>query len=1001
MNAKRLGSQPYGGSVSRLLAFFILALLIRLVPLGYYVTPDEPIWVFRAVKFADAVAARDYAAIPQTGHPGVTTMLLGALGVRLTMWARPIASQAHLAWIRNMAWLAPENAAAFPHLVAFLGAGRVLVALITSMGIVAIYALARRRLGEMVGRLLALFLALDPFLAGHAGLLHTDALQATFVMGAVLLALPQEKRPTGLGRYISLAGAALCLALAGLTKTLGLLIAPGLALAIFLLERTPWPQRLLRLVFLAGLSLAFLLAFYPPFWVNPRQALTSLVGAVTYHESIGLRDVFFAGRMRSDPGPWFYPAVLLFRLTPPVLLGMGLAFWMTVRNRSGRATAWFALPAGTYLLALSVAHKKFDRYALSGVLLLTGIAAFTWAQCLARHPERSRANSGRLAWRWHYKAMLASLLLPWALVAPLPLTYANPLLGGPWLAQHIVPLGWGEALGLSATRLKRVLRAQLSAVEPASLTLLTPSVPGTAPFFPGETRSWDPDLLACADALVLGGEASPPSEAFVWVTQVRLAGRVLGGGYVRAALVAGATPLTASMGMTACTHLGAIPQDEPPLARFSGTLVLQAAAWPQTARAPNALPVHLRWYPQETPQGPLRVQLHLEGAHHLAWAVGGGPLVDSRTWPVLAWEVNQFTESTTYVGIPLSMPPGTYTLTLGLFDRAGRRLGYWRPQGTFGGTRLPLGTVVIGPAPYPADHLALAQSCEAMAFPGLTLTEASTPPAEHWAGDALPFQLGWVRTPGDPVTALSWTLKCDNGAQDGGEVPLAPDDPVQWPVGYRYETRYAPRTDPRLPEGDCTLLVKAGGQGHASSFSAGSVALGQVHLHARVRSFTLSRDPQIPLTITVGNKAALVGVARATTTVHPGESFTITLIWRAQRSFALDYTVFVHMISDVDGHLWAQSDQWPQGGNAPTSSWVQGQVIFDSHTLTLPPQAPLGRYTLFAGLYDAESGGRLPLYDHAGSIEGQGAHMLDDRAPLYEILVTNDAGGEISGETTR
>ncbi len=1044
-----LRSQPNGDLLLRLLAFFFLALLIRLVPLGYYVTPDEPIWVFRAVQFADAVAARDYAAIPQTGHPGVTTMLLGALGVRLTTWVRPIASQTHLTWIRNLAWLAPENAEAFPHLAAFLLAGRVLVALVTSTGVALIYALAWRRLGEMVGRLLALFLALDPFFAGHAGLLHTDALQATFVLLAVLFALPPQRgisaMSTTSGRYISLAGAALYLALAGLTKTLGLLVAPGLALAILLLERATLTQRFLRVVFLAMLSLAFLLAFYLPFWTNPRQALTALAGAVVYHEGIGLRDVFFAGRMTSDPGPWFYPAVLLFRLTPPVLLGvviallrtvvrrfLGLnigctpikrkhcgegtqfhseksAFWAT-HNLSDSAVVWFVLPMCTYLFSLSLANKKFDRYVLSGVSLLTAIAAFTWARFLECHPnrpnrpKRSLGRSRRLrplVWRWGCKAMVASLLLPWALIAPLPLTYANPFLGGPWLAQHIVPLGWGEAFGLSATRLKRVLRAWPSGLEPASLMLLSPNVPGTAPFFPGETRNWDPALLPCADVLVLGGASKPPSEAFERVTQVRLARRTLGKGYVRAALVAETNPPTSSTKVTVCNRLDAIPRDRGPLARFSGELTLQAAAWPEAVRAPDALPVRFRWYPRVS-QGSLNVQLRLEDERHLVWAEGGGQLVDSRTWLAPTWEVNQFAESTTYVGIPLSMPPGTYTLTLRVFDNAGRSLGYWKPQDIFGGTRLSLGTVVIKPAPYPAARLELAQSFDAIAFPGLTLIGASAPPTEHWAGDPLPFQLGWIRTVGDPMETLYWTLICDNGAQDGGELPLAPDDPVQWPIGYRYKTRYAPRTDPLLPEGDCTLFVRASSASASHSSDNGLVApsnddlvaLGQIRVHARARTFTLSRDPQIPLTITVGDSAALAGAELVTTSVQSGESFTITLVWRAHRSLALDYTVFVHMISDSEGHLLAQSDQWPQGGNAPTSSWVPGQVIFDTHTLTLPPDAPPGQYTLVTGMYDAESGGRLPLYD-------QGKHMLEDRAPLCEISVTGDVGGGTSDGATR
>ena len=224
-------------------ALFVLALLVRLVPQGRYVTPDEPIWVLRSVRLLDAITAGDWAAVPQTGHPGFTTMVIGALGVQLTTWLQPAAAHEHLAFIRDIAWLAPESSSAFPHLAFFLTACRILVALVCSTGIAGIYALGKRSLGERTARILALCLALDPFFAGHAGLLHTDALQATFVTLTVLFLLPQADRPP---TRTAIAAAAFFLACAGLTKTLGLLIAPGLALALFLWGSGSFWQRGLR-----------------------------------------------------------------------------------------------------------------------------------------------------------------------------------------------------------------------------------------------------------------------------------------------------------------------------------------------------------------------------------------------------------------------------------------------------------------------------------------------------------------------------------------------------------------------------------------------------------------------------------------------------------------------------------------------------------------------------------------------------------------------------------
>ncbi len=621
-----------------------LALLVRWMPLNRYITPDEPIWVQRSVAFADAVAARDWAAIPQTGHPGLTTMALGALGVRLSAWLHPAESAGHLAWIRNIAWLAPENEAAFPHLAFFLPTARFLVMLVTAGGIVSVYGIGCRRLGARAARFLACFLALDPFFGGLSGLLHTDALQALFVLLATLLVLP--RRDDAHIAWWSLAASALCLALAGMTKTLGLFVAPGIALALFFLPREPWPLRAGRVAVLTILTVSFYLLLYPPVWVNPHAALTTLIEAARYHEGIGLRDVFFLGQYTADPGPLFYPLVLLFRLTPPVLGGLGWALFNR-RKMQGLLPRkpspwWFIWPTAVYLAFITVATKKFDRYALSAIVLLTAIAASAWACCAKRR---------RLV-------VAAALLLPWALVAPLPLYYANPLLGGPWLARQIIPLGWGESDGIAALYLARRLP------EAASKVLLTANVPGSAAYFPGTTWRRNATLLPCADALIVAGEGTA-SPGYVAVKTLHLAGLpltmlytqtltfpttwplVVAGplpgaptetvapaadlptlrSWLESRLAPGAAflwvhapqcyPLTETQltrlfaGTAQCAATGDIAgltveqcrlsaplaDDEIFLARFGGTLDLIAAAWPPTVQAPSALTVHMRWLP--------------------------------------------------------------------------------------------------------------------------------------------------------------------------------------------------------------------------------------------------------------------------------------------------------------------------------------------------------------------------------------------------------------------
>jgi len=1024
--------------VARVVAIFALALLVRLAPLNRYVTPDEPIWVHRSVAFADAVATRDWAAIPQTGHPGLTTMALGALGIRLTTWLRPAEAATHLAWIRNVAWLAPENDAAFAHLAFFLPAARWLVMVIAAAGVALVYGMGRRRLGERAARWLACFLALDPFFGGLSGLLHTDALQATFILLAMLLVLPHRyarrgspdprfPRITGdltipsKHKYLELMLSALCLALAGMTKTLGLFVAPGVALALLLLPREPWKQRVARVAVLTALTTALYLLLYPPLWADPRAAVRALIDAATYHEGIGLRDVFFAGQLTADPGPLFYPAVLLFRLTPPVLIGLGLALFDLVKKKRrdweiAATSWWFLLPVIVYLTVITLATKKFDRYALTVMVLLTGVAALAWTR---HRPRRT----------W---PLLAALLLPWALVAPLPLYYADPLVGGPWLARQIIPLGWGEQDGIAATLLARQLP------DPATKTLLTGNVPGAASSFPGATWRRKDTLLPCADAFIVAGDGGA-KPGYTNLGTLRLTGLPLATLYtqmlafpedlplvlpgplpgapadavapsadaamLRAWLEARFAPgaaflwiyapgcyplneaqLTALLahnarcepagkigGLTAdrCLMPTALPDAAPFHARFGGTLDLVAAAWSPTVQATDALAVRLRWQAQ-APLNALDIYLTLRDPESdVVYAEGGDILVDDRAWRTTAWEPGAFVEGTAYIPIDLTLPPGMYTLTLSISGSSGW-MGLNLPDGTFGGTRVELGRVEVLAPRYPATELSEITTLSAPAgdFAGLRLLGVGTLPAEVWAGEELPFRLAWERLPGDPPDTLRWSLACP-GASIDAALPLAPSAPATWREGHRYIARYAPRTAPLLPEGTCTLTVMLE--------PGEKIVLGEVTIRQRERRFALPQPPQTALDVVIGDFGRLTGVG-APDALAPGETFEVTLYIEAMGTAVRDYTAFVHVVGP-DGQSWAQSDSWPERGGAPTTSWVAGQVIVDTHTLALSVAAPAGTYTVFVGLYDAERGPRVPLYDT------NGASIPDGRAPVRLLTV--------------
>ncbi|MFC2030215.1 glycosyltransferase family 39 protein [Chloroflexota bacterium] len=85
----------------------------------------------------------------------------------------------------------------------------------------------------------------------------------------------------------------------------------------------------------------------------------------------------------------------------------------------------------------------------------------------------------------------------------------------------------------------------------------------------------------------------------------------------------------------------------------------------------------------------------------------------------------------------------------------------------------------------------------------------------------------------------------------------------------------------------------------------------------------------------------------------------LTLYWQAEATMTADYTVFVHLV-DGDGQVQAQQDSQPQAGGFPTGEWLPEDIIPDEYTLDLPHDIPPGAYILVVGMYDLQTGERLP-----------------------------------------
>ena len=131
----------------------------------------------------------------------------------------------------------------------------------------------------------------------------------------------------------------------------------------------------------------------------------------------------------------------------------------------------------------------------------------------------------------------------------------------------------------------------------------------------------------------------------------------------------------------------------------------------------------------------------------------------------------------------------------------------------------------------------------------------------------------------------------------------------------------------------------------------------------------LEVEPQTQMEVNFGPKVTLIGYDLEEAVVHPGGDIHLTLYWQAQQEMDRDYTVFAHLI-DAEGQIWAQKDNQPLGGNYPTSLWDEGEIVKDEYDSVVDGDAPPGEYLLEVGMYLAETGVRLPVYNIGGELLG-------------------------------
>jgi len=197
---------------------------------------------------------------------------------------------------------------------------------------------------------------------------------------------------------------------------------------------------------------------------------------------------------------------------------------------------------------------------------------------------------------------------------------------------------------------------------------------------------------------------------------------------------------------------------------------------------------------------------------------------------------------------------------------------------------------------------------------------------------------------------------------------------VEWAKGETLKDWHEIRLPTDMAQGSYQVSVLVAEEGTVLR----DVGLEEITVRGRPRQFII---PQIqnPLEARLGQGVQFLGHDVNSDETRAGGTLQLTLYWQALAEMDVSYTVFTHLL-DAEERVWGQMDSVPLRGEAPTTSWVSGEVIADEYEITVDAGAPPGDYAIEVGMYDATTGRRLPV-----SIDGR--LLQGDRLVLGQIRV--------------
>ena len=115
----------------------------------------------------------------------------------------------------------------------------------------------------------------------------------------------------------------------------------------------------------------------------------------------------------------------------------------------------------------------------------------------------------------------------------------------------------------------------------------------------------------------------------------------------------------------------------------------------------------------------------------------------------------------------------------------------------------------------------------------------------------------------------------------------------------------------------------------------------------------------------IGGFARLRGYSISSTTVRPGDTIAVDLLWEAFDETNKNYLVWVKLFRGDS--LTASRGTFPGGGNYATSLWRQGDIFVDRHWISVPDELETpSALLLAAGMFDLTTKTSLTINSQTG-----------------------------------